>query len=75
MLKKVLIRLRNKKIFLSVTSGILLIFVNLGIIDNVMSDKLNELLNIVLSIGVAVGIFSDPESHINKTDNEEESLL
>lgn len=68
MMNKILTRLKNKKVALAVISGILLTLVNLGLIDNSMSERLNELLTTLLTVGVAVGIFSDPESHINKDD-------
>jgi uncharacterized membrane protein len=63
MLKKVLNRLKNKKVIVAVVSGILLILVNLGVIDVAMSEKVTETVNTLLGIGVAVGIFGNPDSH------------
>lgn len=64
MLNKVLIRLRNPKVLLAVVSGILLILVNLNVIDVAMSEKAMDTLNGILGIGVAIGIFGNPESHV-----------
>lgn len=64
--KKILNRLKNKKVFLAVASGILLILVNFQVIDIALSDKILENINIMLAIGVAIGIFSNPDSHTNK---------
>ena len=61
MLNKILKRLQNKKVALSVASGILLILVNVGAIDVAMSDKVTEIVNTLLSIGVAIGIFTNPD--------------
>ncbi len=66
MLKKVLTRLKNPKVATAVVSGILLILVNVGIIDLAMSDKVMEIANIVLGLGVTVGVFGDPESHVKE---------
>lgn len=64
MLNKFLKRIRNKKVILAVVSGILMILLDLEIITEVVSNDLLELTNTFLSIGVAIGIFSNPESHI-----------
>jgi uncharacterized membrane protein len=65
-LKKLLVRLKNKKILLSVISGILLILVQTGVIGIEMSHDVEMTVNSVLGILVAMGIVSDPESHIKK---------
>jgi uncharacterized membrane protein len=63
-MKKLLVRLRNKKVLLSVISGILLILVQLNVIDVAMSHSVDVVVNTVLGLLVAVGVVSDPESHI-----------
>lgn len=54
-------RLQNKKVILSVVSGVLLILVNLGIIDVGLSQTVTDTVNTLLAIGVSVGIFSNPD--------------
>lgn len=66
MLNKLKTRIKNPKVLLAVVSGILLILVNLGLVDVEMSKKVTEIVNTVLSIGVSVGIFGNPESHVEK---------
>ncbi|MDA1509653.1 hypothetical protein ORN01_25050 [Bacillus cereus] len=66
MLKKVLTRLKNPKVATAVVSGILMILVNVGIIDMDMSAKAMDITNIVLGLGVTVGVFGDPESHVKE---------
>lgn len=68
MLKTILTRLQNPKVITAVVSGILLILVNTGVIDVGISDKVTEVVNIILGIGVTLGIFGDPTSHV--TDKE-----
>jgi len=63
-MQKLLVRLRNKKVLLSVISGILLILVQLNVIDVAMSHSVDVVVNTVLSVLIAVGVISDPESHI-----------
>jgi uncharacterized membrane protein len=63
-MQKLLVRLRNKKVLLSVISGILLILVQLNVIDVAMSHSVDVVVNTVLGLLVAVGVVSDPESHI-----------
>jgi uncharacterized membrane protein len=65
-LKKLLVRLSNKKILLSVVSGILLILVQTGVIGSEMSHDIDLTVNSILGILIAMGIVSDPESHIKK---------
>lgn len=56
-------RLKNKKVALAVVSGVVIILVNLGVMDMGMSDKVMEITNTILGIGVAIGVFSNPDSH------------
>ena len=65
-MKKVLSRLKNKKVALAVLAGILMILVNVNIIDVAMSEQAMEIANTILGLGVAVGIFSNPDSHEQK---------
>lgn len=66
MLNKVMQRLKNVKVIVAVVSGLLLILVNLGMIDIDMSVKVTETVNTLLGIGVAVGIFGNPDSHVKE---------
>jgi uncharacterized membrane protein len=61
---KFLIRIRNKSVITGIISGILLILVNTGVIDAHLQDNILKGLNTVLSLGVGLGIFSNPESHV-----------
>lgn len=65
-MKKLMVRLANKKILLSVISGILMILVQLNVIDIEMSHTVDLVVNTVLGILIAMGIVSDPESHLKK---------
>ena len=66
MLKTILIRMKNPKVFVAVISGIAMILMNLNIIDIEMTTKIEDITNIILSIGVAIGIFTSPDTD---TDN------
>lgn len=66
MFKKIMTRLRNPKVITALVAGILLVLVNTNIIDTGSSEKLNEVVNGILSIGVALGVFGNPESHISE---------
>jgi uncharacterized membrane protein len=66
MLNKLKTRLKNPKVITAVVSGILLILVNTGLIDLEMSDKVTEIVNILLGIGVTLGVIGNPESHIKE---------
>lgn len=66
MLNKIKKRIRNPKVILGIVSGILMILVNLGVIDMEISSKVTEMVNIVLGIGVSIGIFANPESHVKE---------
>lgn len=69
MLKTILLRMKRPKIFLAVVSGVAMILVNLNIIDMSVMPKIEEMANIILSIGVAIGIFSSPEVDTSDTNN------
>lgn len=71
-MKKVMRRMKNPKIFLAVMSGLLMILFNFGLIDTPTLDKWNEFFNLILGIGIAIGIFSTPEKPQvePKTENE-----
>ena len=69
MLKTILLRMKHPKIFIAVISGIAMILVNLGIIDMSIMPKIEEITNIILSIGVAIGIFTSPDIGNSDTDN------
>jgi uncharacterized membrane protein len=66
MINKFLTRIRNPKVILAVCSGILLILVNTGVIDAHMSEKVTDTVNTILGIGVTLGVFGDPESHVQE---------
>lgn len=51
---------------LSVIAGILMILVNVGVIDVAMSDQAYDIANTILGIGVTIGIFSNPDSHLEE---------
>lgn len=69
-MNKIAKRIRNRKVILAVASGIIMILVNLGIIGEDMSNQVMEIINMVLTIGVTVGIFANPESHIKEEVSE-----
>ncbi|PED63960.1 hypothetical protein [Priestia megaterium] len=64
MFKKFLVRLKNRKVLAATVSGILLILVNTGVIDAHMSDNIFKAFNTVLSFLVGMGVFANPESHV-----------
>lgn len=66
MMKKVMTRLKNPKVVTAVVSGILMILVNTGIIDMDMSAKAMDIANTVLGLGITIGVFGNPESHIQE---------
>jgi uncharacterized membrane protein len=69
-MKKILKRLRNGKVLLSVASGILLILVNTGVIAADALDQYNVIINTVLSVLVALGVVSNPETPLKKKKTE-----
>ena len=64
--KKVWTRIKNRKVASAVAAGILLILVNAGVIDVAMSAKIETMVDTALGILVVLGIFANPESHIEK---------
>jgi uncharacterized membrane protein len=66
MLNKLKTRLRNPKVITAICSGVLIILVNTGVIDLEMSKKVTETVTILLGIGVSIGVFGDPESHVKE---------
>lgn len=66
MFKKIKDRITNPKVIIALVSGILMILVNLNLIDVQLSSKILDTVNTVLSVLIAVGIFANPESHIEK---------
>jgi uncharacterized membrane protein len=68
MWQKFLTRIRNPKVITGIVSGVLLILVNTGVIDAHLQDNILKGLNTVLSLGVAVGVFGNPDSHITDTN-------
>ncbi|MGG2090846.1 phage holin [Priestia aryabhattai] len=66
MLKKIRIRIQNKKVILAIISGILIILVNLEVIDIDVSKKAMAVAHTILALLVTVGIVGDPESHVTK---------
>ena len=64
MFKKIKDRITNPKVIVALVSGILMILVNLNIIDVQVSGKLLDGVNTVLSVLIAIGVFGNPESHI-----------
>jgi uncharacterized membrane protein len=65
-LKKFLVRLKNPKVITAVVSGILIVLVNLGVIGVDLSAHVTDTVNTILSVGVAIGVFSNPDSHIKE---------
>ena len=57
--------MKNTKVFVAVISGIAMILMNLNIIDIEMTTKIEDITNIILSIGVAIGIFTSPDTDNN----------
>lgn len=64
MIKTLLTRLQNKKVLVSLFAGIVLILTNTGVIDVTGSHTLEVTFNTVLGILVALGVVTDPESHV-----------
>ena len=67
MLKKILTRLKNKKVIASIVSAILMYLVNEGMLSIEMSDTINTIVNGLLSFGILIGVFGNPESHVKET--------
>jgi uncharacterized membrane protein len=60
------VRIRNPKVITAIVSGVLIILVNSGVIGEDLSAKVTDTLNTLLSVGVALGILGNPESHIQE---------
>ena len=65
-LHTLLTRLRNKKVILSIVSGVVLILTSTDVIDVARVNHIDVIVNTVLSILIGLGIVSDPESHIKE---------
>lgn len=63
-MKKVLNRFKNPKVITAVVSGVIMILVNLNVIDVPASEKAMETLNIILGMGITIGVLGNPDSHI-----------
>jgi uncharacterized membrane protein len=66
MWKKIKTRLTNPKVITAIVSGVLMILVNVGVIGEDLSTKVTDALNILLGIGVTLGVLGNPESHIEE---------
>lgn len=66
MLNKFKTRISNPKVITAIVSGVLIILVNTGVIGEDMSAKVTDTVNILLSVGVTLGIFGNPESHVKE---------
>jgi uncharacterized membrane protein len=66
MWKKIKTRLTNPKVITAIVSGLLMILVNVGVIGEDLSTKVTDALNILLGIGVTLGVLGNPESHIEE---------
>ncbi|MHC5291086.1 hypothetical protein CHCC14819_0450 [Bacillus licheniformis] len=64
-------RLKNAKVLVAISSGILMILVNMGVIDLDMSYKMNTMVNSVLTVLIGMGIIADPESHVKNIGTDE----
>ncbi|WP_235183933.1 phage holin family protein [Exiguobacterium undae] len=64
MTEKIVTRIRNPKVLVGVISGVLMILVNFEVISIDLSNQISDLVNAVLSIGISIGIFANPESHV-----------
>lgn len=65
MIATLLVRLRNKKVLMSLVAGIILILTNTGVIDVGMSHSIEVTWNTILGILITLGVVSDPESHVD----------
>jgi uncharacterized membrane protein len=66
MLNKFKTRITNPRVITGIVSGVLIILVNAGLIGDDMSAKVTDTVNVLLSVGVTLGIFADPESHVKE---------
>ncbi|MCT4776370.1 MULTISPECIES: hypothetical protein [Exiguobacterium] len=73
MIEKIVTRIQNPKVVIGVVSGVLLILVNFEIISMDLSNQITDLVNAILSIGISIGIFANPDSHIEKKQYQQSS--
>ncbi|SEN19719.1 hypothetical protein SAMN05518847_102392 [Paenibacillus sp. OV219] len=66
MIQKLLVRLRNKGVLVSLFSGVILILTNTGTIDVGLAHQWDVTFNIILSMLVGLGVIGDPESHVTR---------
>lgn len=66
LLSKLGVRLKNKKVLLALASGIVLTLLNAGFITLDQSNQVNEIVNVVLSVLVGIGVLGNPESHVQE---------
>lgn len=64
MLNTLLVRLRNPKVVTALVSGVLILLLNTGVITLDKANHITTIVNAILSIAVGVGVFGDPESHV-----------
>jgi uncharacterized membrane protein len=64
--KQFIQRCKNPKILTAIVSGCLLVLVNVGVIDTHLSDNIMKGVNVILSLGVGLGVFSNPDSNIKE---------
>lgn len=70
MMKTLLVRLQNKKVLVSLFSGLILILTNTGVIDVSLSHSWEVTFDTILGVAVALGVVSDPESHVDQGGTE-----
>lgn len=68
--KKFAIRIQNPKVITAVISGVLLVLANNGIIDAKVSGSINDAFGVILTLLVALGVFGNPESHVQAQPTE-----
>jgi uncharacterized membrane protein len=67
---KLVVRIQNPKVIVAVVSGVLLILSNTGIVTVEHVNHVSEILNTVLTVLVALGVFGNPESHVSTNKAE-----